>query len=186
MDMFMLKHCCVLVSRAPALGSQSANFFSTHLFPKSRAVDLSLLRVAQGAVSASGGGGQGARYCVRWPCHGMRLARGGGAEQSAKTSLRSGMFPSTLPVFARGSARRLAQKARVEMRADQRSTYAEVAALLAVAGAARALQRERADRQSSGYVRSLAWRAKRNAAPVVQPLARRGAFSTPRQHLHLL
>ena len=33
----------------------------------------------------------------------MRLARGGGAEQSAKTSLRSGMSPSTLPVFASGS-----------------------------------------------------------------------------------
>ena len=118
------------------------------------------------------------------------------------------MSPSTLPVFARGSASRLAQKARVaanEMRADHRSAYAEVAALLAVAGAARALQRaswrtnpaasalqrpptsrastvrrERADRQSSGYVRSLAWRAKRNAAPVVQPRARRRQPSVER------
>ena len=53
-------------------------------------------------------------------------------------------LPHEQPVVARGSARRLAQKARVaanEMRADQRSTYAEVAAHLAVAGAARARQR---------------------------------------------
>ena len=52
--------------------------FPTHFFPKSIAVDR-LLRVAQGAVSTPGGGGQGARCCERWPCHGMRLARGGGA-----------------------------------------------------------------------------------------------------------
>ena len=54
----------------------------------------------------------------------------GGAEQSARTSLRSGMSPSTLPVFARGSARRLAQTARVaanEMKANQRSTSTELA-----------------------------------------------------------
>ena len=73
--------------------------------------------------------------------------KGRRAEQSARTSLRSGTSPSTLPVVATGSAKGLAQKdqkARVaanEMRADQRNTSAEVAARLAVAGAARSLQR---------------------------------------------
>ena len=104
-------------------------------------------------------------------------------------------------MFARGSAMRLAQKARVAanaMREDQRSTYAEVAALLAVAGppageladepcslgipAASDLERAhgqagaRAERQSSG---SLAWRAKRNAAPVRCSRARDGGHRWP-------
>ena len=54
----------------------------------------------------------------------MRLARGGRAERSANTSLRSGMCPSTLRVFARGSARRLAQKARVERNATPKKPTA--------------------------------------------------------------
>ena len=86
------------------------------------------------------------------------------------------MSPSTLPVFARGSARRLAQKARVaanEMRADHRSAYAEVAALLAVAGAARALQR--ASWRTNPAASALLGRAPGTSAPWLASQAQRGA-----------
>ena len=44
--------------------------------------------------------------------YGMRLARGGCSAESARTSLRSGMSPSTLVVPDKGRERRLAAKVR--------------------------------------------------------------------------
>ena len=76
--------------------------------------------------------------------HGRRLAMGGGMAESTRTSLRSGGSPSTLAVPPSGSDRRLAAKVRAaakEMRDDQRSVKAEVAAARQVAGTARARQR---------------------------------------------
>ena len=58
-------------------------------------------------------------------CQGMRLARGGGADASARRSLRSGGSPSTLAAPESGRERRLVAKARTAAkasRADHRST----------------------------------------------------------------
>ena len=62
--------------------------------------------------------------------HGRRLAMGGGMAESTRTSLRSGVSPSTLAAPPSGSDRRVAAKVRAaakEMRDDQRSVKAEAA-----------------------------------------------------------
>ena len=60
---------------------------------------------------------------------GMRLARSGVSDESARRSLMKGKLPSTLPVPTREGPRRLAANARaavMDKMADQRSARAEV------------------------------------------------------------
>ena len=128
--------------------------------------------------------------------------KGGCSEESARTSLRSGMSPSTLAVPDKGRERRLAAKVRAAAKArsaDQRNTKAAVHAARWAGRAARALlrarsltnsaawglqrpptsmpsttNRQRRPEASSGYARALARSATRKAAPAVRPLSRRG------------
>ena len=134
---------------------------------------------------------------------GRRLGREGGSASCAapRRSLNSKGSPSTLAVCARGRDRRLAARARAaakESKADQRVTYTAVALERRSGGAARArlrarswmncaasvlqrpprsipstTSRHRAERSSSGYVRSFALRAMRRAAPAVERWWRR-------------
>ena len=84
-------------------------FFSTHLF----AVTAVPVQIAQDQGQTT------------WACQGMRLAKGGEADGSARRSLRSGGSPSTLSAPESGKERRLVAKARAAAkasRADHRST----------------------------------------------------------------
>ena len=80
--------------------------------------------------------------------------RGGCSAESARTSLRSGMSPSTLAVPDKGRERRLAAKVRAAAKArsaEQRNTKAAVQAARCAGGAPRALLR------ASSLTNSAAW-----------------------------
>ena len=86
------------------------------------------------------------------PVYGMRLAKGGCSAESAKTSLSSGVSPSTLAVPDSGSERRLAAKdcaAAMASCADQRDANAAMHAARCAGGAARARLRARSRTNSA-------------------------------------
>ena len=111
--------------------------FPTHLFPPSCAV--------QGCWSR----GQLPPY---HPTEGG-LQAGGGSAESARTLLRSGSLPSTLPAPAGGSASSEVAKARAAAKENQCETKADAQAEGALGGAALARQRASKRRTPTARVR---------------------------------